>query len=102
MRADGLNEPEADYLKTEQPTILSPLWAILWRSFVYFPFMFVFMLILIAMLVGMIALPIYGAVLGYFNFWGWSLAAFAAWGTDFWIWRRFRLRKFFEGGFSPF
>jgi hypothetical protein len=72
------------------------LWAILWRSAVFLPYMLLMFVCIGSLWLGRWLLPIYGAVLLFLQEWWQSASAFALWLLVFWVYRRFRIRRFLE------
>ncbi len=80
----------------ERQSDLRPLWAITWRSIVFIPFVLVFGIFLVAVALSRVVLPLFAAVYAYHHLWQHVLGYFAAWLALYYIWRVFRLGRFFE------
>jgi hypothetical protein len=80
----------------EKQAIARPLWAIIWRSIVFIPFVLVFGLFLVAVAVSLIVLPFFAAGYAFHHVWAHALGYFAAWLILCCVWRVFRLSRFFE------
>jgi len=72
------------------------LWAILWRSMVFLPYMLMVFVCIGGVWLSRWVLPCYAAFLLYLQEWWQAAVAFALWLFVFWAYRRFRLHRFFE------
>jgi hypothetical protein len=73
------------------------VWALAWRSFVFFPFGVAFATLLLSVVVALFMLPVIGAACVYYGLWLYAGIVFAVWLALVWCWRRFHLAEFFEG-----
>lgn len=73
------------------------LWAILWRSIVFVPWMLLAFMFLLGMLVGLTVLPVFTVIYGYAACWPEAGISLALWLPVLWAWRHYRWWKHFEG-----
>jgi hypothetical protein len=72
------------------------VWALLWRSLVFVPYMLVAFVCIGGVWFSRWVLPFYGAILFYAEAWWQASAAFALWVLVVWVYRRFHLHRFLE------
>jgi hypothetical protein len=72
------------------------LWGILWRSFVFLPYMLGVFVIVGCVRLSRWVLPVHAALSVYYNDWWLGAAAFALWLMALWSYRRFHLCQFYE------
>jgi hypothetical protein len=72
------------------------LWAILWRSVVFVPYMWLVFSIVGSLWLARWILPVWGALLLYDREWWSATGIMALWVILVAIYRRFRLTRFFE------
>lgn len=70
--------------------------AVLWRSFVYLPYMLFIFLSVGGVWLSRWLFPIYAALCLYFQEWWQASVSVALWLLAVWVYRRFRLARFFE------
>jgi hypothetical protein len=80
----------------DDQSVVRPLWAITWRSFVFMPVMLVFGILLVGVALSLVVLPFFVAVSAYYHLWQIALGYLTAWLILCVAWRVFRLRRFFE------
>jgi hypothetical protein len=72
------------------------LWAILWRSMVFMPYMLLVFLCVGSVALSLWVLPVFLAFWIYFGQWHFVGGALVIWLVALWIYRRFRLSRFFK------
>jgi hypothetical protein len=75
---------------------LKGVWAILWRSFVFLPYMLLAFLSVGGVWLSRWVLPIWIAFFLYLQEWRQAIIAFAFWLLAMWVYRCLRLARFFE------
>jgi hypothetical protein len=80
----------------EEQSVVRPLWAITWRSFVFIPVMIIFGTFLVGVALCLVVLPLFVVVFAYYHLWQLALGYLTAWLILCVAWRVFRLRRFFE------
>jgi len=71
-------------------------WGILWRSFVFMPYMFTVFIVVGSIWLGRLVLPVCTAMLLYSGEWSLAVVTVAFWLLTMWSYRYFRLSRFFE------
>jgi len=73
---------------------LKGVWALAWRSLIYFPVALAISTLLLIAIVALLYLPIVAVVFLCFGLYSWAAGAIVLWLPVLWVWRRFRLKQF--------
>lgn len=76
--------------------IKSGLWSVLWRSLVLFPWMLIVFVTVTSITLSLVILPVYAALHFYLHDWLTGTISTVGWFLAFWIYRRFKLGRYFE------
>jgi hypothetical protein len=88
---------EAHYhMNTQRDSGIKGLWAILWRSIIFLPYMLLIFVSIGGIWLSRWLLPVCGAVLLYDHDWRAAGIVFALWLVLFWAYRHFRLCRYLE------
>ncbi|MDB6032966.1 MAG: hypothetical protein JWM16_3304 [Verrucomicrobiales bacterium] len=71
-------------------------WSLLWRAFVFFPYILVVSIVLCALWMSRWFLPCCAAALFYIRDWTFASLICVAWLLALWTYRHFNLARFFE------
>jgi hypothetical protein len=83
-------------MKPKHDTDVFGIWSVAWRAFVFVPVGLAAFLLLIGLFATVLVPPVIGATCLIYGMWWQGMAAFALWSLVIWVWRRFRLVRFFE------
>ena len=84
-------------MKTKQSGLLSGVWAVTWRSFVYMPLAWAAFFVLLFFGVGIFILPVIGTMFLIVGLRWDGAICFGAWILVVWAWRYFRVRRLLSG-----
>ncbi len=84
-------------MNTHEQSDWKGFWAILWRSMAFLPYMLFVFVCIGGVWLSRWVLPFYAVLLLYVQEWWQAAVALALWLLVFWAYRRFQLRRFFEG-----
>jgi hypothetical protein len=83
-------------MKPKENSDWKACWGILWRSFVFMPYMFSVFIVVGGIWLARWVLPICVGMLVYSRDWSFAAITAALWLSAMWSYRRFRLSRFFE------
>jgi len=83
-------------MNSDQHSDWKALWGILWRSFVFMPYMLAVFIGVGTIWLSRWALPVYAGLSVYSHDWVYASGAFILWLAAVWSYRRFRLSRFYE------